>query len=168
MADSDDDDLGQRLRNERPEAPEELVRRVAEGTRTRRYPRPRPRLTLAFALSAALLVSLVAFGGVGAASSAVHSSAAALRSAVGEQAAKTRNHNSPWKKQYHRKVYICFPKAKWVKVTIAGKHKHHRVKVITYVTKLVSQSSVPALVARGSIYPVPRGGCDSLNTAPVS
>jgi hypothetical protein len=170
MGDTDDHDLGRRLRDGRPEASEELVRRVAEGTRARHDARPRPRLALAFALSGALLVSLVAFGGVGAASGVVHSSTAALRSAVGERAATTKNHNSPWKKQYHRKVYICFPVVKWVKhVKIVGKHKRtHRVKVITYVTKLVSASSVPALVARGSIYPVPQGGCSSGKTPPVS
>ena len=83
MPEYDDHDLERRLREQRSEAGDEFVDRIAAGVRSRRASSPRPRLTLAFALSLAVLVSLVAFGGVGAASSAFQSSTAAVRSAVG-------------------------------------------------------------------------------------
>ena len=108
----DDHDVEPRLRDERPEAREEFVEGVAAKVRAQRHPSARPRLTLAFALSLALLVSFVAFGGVGAASSALHSSTSAVKSAVGK-APKSRGSkapSTPAKHQYKPKVPICLPK----------------------------------------------------------
>jgi hypothetical protein len=119
----------------------------------RRHRSPRPRLGLAFAVSLALLVSLVAFGGVGAASSALHSSAAAVRSAVGDGNGKGRENEQGKASldQYHSKVFIC----------LAKHRKHHNA--LAYVARRVSARSVPSLVSKGAIYPVPARGCSSLN-----
>lgn len=190
MPGHDDHDLERRLREHRAEAHEEFVQGLAADVRGRRHPSPRPRLTLAFALSAALLVSLVAFGGVGAASNAIHSSAAAVRSAVGEphKARGSKSHSTPANKQYHQKVSICQPgvqhvvtytwvtKDKWVWKWEGRKHHRHKVLVkvpvkvkvrthtIAYSEKLVSEKRVPDLVAKGAVYPVPAAGCSSLDT----
>ena len=196
------DDLERRLREERPEARDEFVQRVAGEVRGRRtHPSARPRMTLAFALSAALLVSMVAFGGVGAAKNAVSSSTDSIRSAWGDNGGRRHHHGKePSEHQYHAKVLICVPHAryiitykwvdKWVWVwqkddnngsSALRKHRHHhrhhghkvwvlvhkkiriRVRVIVYETKRVRQSQVPELVAEGAVYPVPAGGCSSLN-----
>ena len=75
MPGHDEHDLERRLREERPEARDEFVQSLAAEVRGRRsHPSARPRLTLAFALSLALLVSMIAFGAVGAAKDAVSSS----------------------------------------------------------------------------------------------
>ena len=154
MPGHEDHDLERELRAQRPEARDEFVQHLATALRSRRHSSPRPRFGLAFALSLATLVSLVAFGGVGAASDALHSSAAAVRSAVGDGNGKGRDveQGKPSHDQYHSKVLICLPKH----------HKHHQV--LRYVTRRVSNRSVPSLVSKGAIYPVPAGGCSSLNS----
>jgi hypothetical protein len=80
---------------------------------------------------------------VGALRQARDSSTAALRSAVGEPASRHVQNGSPepFHKQYHSKVFICLPNA------------------LAYVTRSVSARSVPSLVSKGAIYPVPAGGC---------
>jgi hypothetical protein len=145
MPGHDDHDLERALRAQRPEARDEFVHNLAAAVRSRRHSAPRRRFGLAFALSLSIPVSLFAFGGVGAASSALHSSAAAVRSAVGDDngTGSGVQHGTPSDHQYHHTVLICLP-------------KHH-------VTRRVSEGSVPALVSRGAVYPVPAGGCSSLN-----
>jgi hypothetical protein len=193
MPGHDDHDLERRLREQRSEAHEEFVQNLSAEVRGRRSASPRPRLTLAFVLTGAMLVSLVAFGGVGAASSAIHSSASAVRSAVGEphKARGSKSHSTPATKQYHQKVSVCYPgvhytvtytwvtKDKWVwkwekkqnhrghwirvKVPVQVKVKE-RVKTISYFKKTVSDKRLPDLVAKGAIFPVPAEGCSSLDT----
>jgi hypothetical protein len=200
MPGHDDHDLERRLREQRPVARDEFVQGLAAKTRSRSHPTARPRLTLAFALSLALLVSLVAFGGVGAAKNAVSSSAKSVRSAWGDDGHKSKGgrgndgDGSPAHHQYHGKVDICVPKVKyvvtyhWETVTKTvykwkwqwKKHHHgHKVKVpvvityqkkvrervrtIVYRDKTVSQSKVPFLVSQGAVYPVPAGGCSTLD-----
>jgi hypothetical protein len=147
--------------------------------------RSRPRLTLAVALSLALIVSAVGFGGVGAASNALHSSTTSVRAAVDQEPAKIKKHVSPAAKQYSAKVAICYPVRHWTSAykwitkykwtwktdTKNGRASKHHVKVpylvkvrykvksVTYTTKLVSAKQVARLVAKGAIYPVPAGGC---------
>lgn len=115
MPGRDDHDLERRLREQRAEAREEFVQNAAADVRSRRLPSARPRLTLAFALSLALLVSLIAFGGVGAASSALHSSATAVRTAVGSDTHKPRggkaHKTTPAHSQYHAKATVCYPRS---------------------------------------------------------
>ena len=48
-----------------------------------------------------------------------------------------------------------------------AKHHKHGVKTLKYVTKRVSARSVPSLVSKGAIYPVPAGGCSTLNGTPT-
>jgi hypothetical protein len=153
MPGHEDHDLERELRAQRPEARDEFVQHLAAALRSRRHSSPRPRFGLAFALSLAILVSLVALGGVGAASDALHSSAAAVRSAVGDGNGKGREveQGKPSHDQSHSKVFICLPKH----------HRHH--KALAYVTRRVSDRSVPSLASRGAMYPVPAGGCSSLN-----
>ena len=152
MPGHDDHDLERALRAQRPEARDEFVQNLAAAVRSRRHSAPRPRFGLAFALSLSILVSLLAFGGVGAASSALHSSAAAVRSAVGGDNGKGGgvDHGTPSDRQYHHTVFICLP-------------THHNPQALRYVTRRVSEGSVPALASRGAVYPVPSGGCSSLN-----
>lgn len=159
MPGHDDHDLERGLRAQRPEARDEFVQQLAATVRSRRQSAPRPRFGLAFAFSLAILVSLVAFGGVGAASNALHSSAAAVRSAVGDSSGKGRDveQGKPSHDQYHGKVFICVPKH----VKYHTHRKHH--KALVYVTLRVSNRSVPSLVSKGAVYPVPAGGCSSLN-----
>jgi hypothetical protein len=118
MAGHDDHDLERRLREQRPVARDEFVQGLAAETRSRSHPSARPRLTLAFALSLALLVSLVAFGGVGAAKTAFHSSTSSLSAAWGGRSHKHHGkdwgNGSPAHNQYHSKVDICYPKTKYV------------------------------------------------------
>ena len=91
-----------------------------------------------------------ALGGdvVGALQQARDSSTAALRSAVGESPGKRFQNGSsgssaePFRKQYGTNVFLCLPNVQNV-----------------YVTRSVSARSVPSLVSRGAIYPVPAGGC---------
>jgi hypothetical protein len=153
MPGRDDHDLERGLRAQRPEARDEFVQNLAAAVRSRRYRSPHRRFGLAFALSLGILVSLVAFGGVGAASSALHSSAAAVRSAVGDGNGRSRENEQgqPVHDQYHSKVFIC----------LAKHRKHHHA--LAYVTGRVSARSVPSLVSKGAIYPVPARGCSSLN-----
>ena len=83
MPGHDDHDLERRLREQRPVARDEFVQGLAGKVRdSRSHPSARPRLTLAFALSLALLVSLVAFGGIGAAKNAVSASTSTIKSAI--------------------------------------------------------------------------------------
>ena len=146
MPGHDDHDVERALRAQRPEARDEFVQDLAAAVRGRRHSAPRPRFGLAFALSLSILVSLFAFGGVGAASSALHSSAAAVRSAVGDNGkGGVVERGTPSDRQYHHTVFICLPQA------------------LRYVTRRVSEGSVPALASRGAVYPVPSGGCSSLN-----
>ena len=152
MPGHDDHDLERALRAQRPEARDEFVQNLAAAVPSRRHSAPRPRFGLAFALSLSILVSLFAFGGVGAASSALYSSAAAVRSAVGDDNGTGRGveHGMPFDRQYHQTVFICLP-------------RHHKPQALRYVTRRVSEGSVPALASRGAVYPVPSGGCSSLN-----
>jgi hypothetical protein len=158
MPGHDDHDLERRLRGERIEPNAQFVQRVAATVRGRQHSTSRPRLTLAIALTMALLTSMIAFGGVGVAKNAINSSTSAVRSAMGEPVSKHLKNTShqPFHKQYHRKVFICLPKH----------HKHH-VKALTYVTRRVSARSVPSHVSKGAIYPVPAAGCSSLNGKPT-
>jgi hypothetical protein len=128
------------------------VQDLAVAVRSSRHSAPRPRFGLAFALSLSILVSLFAFGGVGAASSALHSSATAVRSAVGDDNGTGGGveQGTPSDRQYHHTVFICLP-------------THHKPQALRYVTRSVSEGSVPALASRGAVYPVPSGGCSSLN-----
>ena len=148
MPGHDDHDLERALRAQRPEARDAFVQDLATAVRSRRHSAPRPRFGLAFALSLSILMSLFAFGGVGAASSALHSSAAAVRSAVGDDNGKGMGvaQGTPSDRQYHHTVFICL-----------------HPQALRYVTRRVSEGSVPALVSRGALYPVPAGGCSSLN-----
>jgi hypothetical protein len=87
-----------------------------------------------------------ALGGdvVGALQQARDSSAAALRSAVGEPPSKhfQTGSDQPFRKQYGSNVSLCLPNV-------------HDVSI----TRSVSARSVPSLVAKGAIYPVPASGC---------
>lgn len=69
---NDNSKLEARLRAARPEAPDELVRRLSAQTRSRRAAmRPTPRIALAGVASAVMLVGIAAMGGVGRAASDV-------------------------------------------------------------------------------------------------
>lgn len=72
------------------------------------------------------------------------SSSAALRSAVGDSHSTrlASGSHAPFHKQYHSSVTVCV-----------------RDGQDAYVSRSVSDSSVPSLVSRGAIYPVPAGGC---------
>jgi hypothetical protein len=142
MPGHDDHDLERGLRAQRPEARDELVQNIAAAVGRRQQSPRRSRFGLAFALSLAILVSLVAFGGVGAASSALQSSSAAVRSAVGDGNGSDAQQGNPSHVQYHSKVFVCLPDS-----------------ALTYVARRVSARSVPPLVSKGAIYPVPAGGC---------
>jgi hypothetical protein len=192
MQPKDDHELERMLNDRRSQARPEFVEHLAASV-PGRHPSARPRLTLAFALSVALLVSLVAFGGVGAASSALRSSTSAVKSAVGK-ANESRGGSSstsaaPAKKQYHPKVDVCYPrfkyvityveveKTKWVWKTETKNGKTVRVhvkvtylvkqpvksKTTSYETKTVSDRRVPSLVSKGAVFPVPAGGCSSVS-----
>jgi hypothetical protein len=187
LSDEREHDLEGRLRDERHDAREEFVRTLAESVRSRRLAsrRSRPRVTLAFALSLALLVSLLAFGGAGMASGALHSSTSAVRAAVGERQSSARGQTrplTPASEQYNEKVPICIPETHYVTtfklVTIYrwvghGTHRHlvartvrirTRALVTTYREKLVHMTQVPRLISRGAIYPVPSAGCASIRS----
>jgi hypothetical protein len=195
MSEPDDHGLERRLHEVRAHARDEFVQTLASEVRGRRdgSARSRPRLTLALALSLALIVSVIAFGGVGAASSALHSSSSAVRSAVGSEKPKGKSyrsyHGGAAKYQYHPKVVVCYPrthslvtyttvtKYKWVWKTVVrdGKKVRALVKVpyarkvrvksktTAYESKTVSERRVPELVSKGAVYPVPAGGCSSLD-----
>jgi hypothetical protein len=153
MPGHDDHDLERRLRDQRPVARDEFVQGLASKMRSGSHPTARPRLTLAFALSLALLVSLVAFGGVGAAKNAVSASTSSVRTAVGDDSGKSRgsksDDESPSHKQYHGQVKICYP--------------HKQERSIIYKEKTISQSQIAHFVAKGAVYPVPAGGCSTLD-----
>ena len=87
-----------------------------------------------------------ALGGdvVGALQQASDSSTAALSSAVGGPPGKHFQNGSdePFRKQYGSNVFLCLPNV-------------HDVSV----TRSVSARSVPSLVSKGAIYPVPASGC---------
>lgn len=153
MPGHDDHELERGLRAQRPEARDELVQSIAAAGRSRPRAPWRSRFGLAFALSLAILTGLVVFGGVGAASSALHSSSAAVRSAVGDGDGTDREfeQGKPSHDQSHSKVAICLPEHS----------KHHAA--FKYLTRRVSARSVPSLVSEGAVYPVPSGGCSSLN-----
>ncbi len=196
MPGHDEHDLERRLREERPEARDEFVQSLVAEVRGRRsHPSARPRLTLAFALSLALLVSMVAFGGVGAAKDAVSSSTQTVRHAIGDGGGKDgRKHHDdgedPAHHQYHPKVDICVARVhyvytyKWVwkqdderqSPEVRKHRKHHghlvrvrvRIRVIVYETERVPQTRVPELVSHGAVYPVPAGGCETLNPKPTN
>jgi hypothetical protein len=185
-----DRDLESRLRAERREARVEFVQDVSSRVQIRRSASAsgRPRISLALALSLALLVSAIAFGGVGAASNALHSSADSLKAVVNKKPGPSiEKHTSPATKQYSPKVAICYPvwrwtikykwieKEKWVWKKDGQGHKHrvkvtfpvkvrYKVKTITYVVKRVSAKQVARLVAKGAIYPVPAGGCPHISS----
>jgi hypothetical protein len=93
-----------------------------------------------------------ALGGdvVGALQQAHASSTAALRSAVGVSVSRRVQNGGqePFHKQYYGKVFICLPNV----------HEDPG-KAVVFVTRSVSDRSVPSLVSRGAIYPVPDGGC---------
>jgi hypothetical protein len=193
MPGHDDHELERMLREQRAGARPEFVEGLAASIPAR-HPSARPRLTLAFALSLALLVSLVAFGGVGAASNALHSSTSAVKSAVGKASPSRGGSSSaaaaPAKKQYHFKVAVCYPrftyvvtyvlveKTKWIWKTEKKDGQTVRVhvkvtylvkkpvktKTTSYVEKTVSDQRVPSLVSKGALYPVPTGGCPSGGT----
>jgi hypothetical protein len=88
-----------------------------------------------------------ALGGdvVGALQQAGDSSNAALRSAVGKSLTTHFQTGTaePFRKQYGSNVSLCLPNA-------------HDV----YITRSVSARSVPSLVSKGAIYPVPARGCN--------
>ena len=138
---------------------------------------------------------LIAFGGVGAASSAIHSSAAAVRTAVGDshKARGSKSHSTPATKQYHQKVTVCYPqvhyvvthtwvtKDKWVwKWEKKPGHRGHWVRVkiqvqvkvkvktrtLSYSEKRVSDKRVPDLVAKGAVYPIPQAAARASIRAP--
>jgi hypothetical protein len=159
MPGHDEHNLERRLREERPEARDEFVQNLVAEVRGRRsHPSARPRLTLAFALSLALLVSMIAFGGVGAAKDAVSSSTDTVKQAFGDDEGEHHHHHhhhhrKPSDDQYHTKVLICVPERK----------HHHHTRTIVYDTKRVPPSRVPHLVSKGAVYPVPTGGCSTLN-----
>jgi hypothetical protein len=194
MPQFDDSDLERRSRSERSSAREEFVQRVGAQVDRQRPHSQRPRMTFAIALSLALLVSLVAFGGVGAASEALQSSTSAVKSAVGKSAGirggGPATQTPAVKKQYHPKVEVCYPrthvaityttitkyKRVWKTVTKDGKKIRvlvkasylvkvpDKTKVTTYESKKVSEQRVPGLVSRGAVYPLPAGGCSSLGS----
>ena len=202
MPGHDDHDLERRLREQRPVARDEFVQGLAAKTRSRSHPTARPRLTLAFALSLALLVSLVAFGGVGAAKNAVSSSASSVRSAwaatgtSGTQGRQRRQRlagassvprqgadllpegqvrrHLPLRDGHEDGLQVevavgqAAAPSHWVKVKVPvvityQKKVRERVKTIVYREKTVQQSKVPFLVSRGAVYPVPAGGCSTLD-----
>ena len=151
MPGHDDHDLERALRAQRPEARDEFVQDLAAAVRSRRHSAPRPRFGLAFALSLSILMSLFAFGGVGAASSALHSSAAAVRSAVGDDNGKGMGvaQGTPSDRQYHHTVFICLPASQ-----PSGAQIRHTARF---------GGLGPGARLQGRDYPVPAGGCSSLN-----
>ena len=118
MPGHDEHDLERRLREERPEARDEFVQSLAAEVRGRRsHPSARPRLTLAFALSLALLVSMIAFGGVGAAKDAVSSSTDTVKHAFGDEAARRSTGittTGARRRSVQHKVPICVPEVHYV------------------------------------------------------
>jgi hypothetical protein len=102
---------------------------------------------------------------VGVAKNAINSSTSAVRSAMGESVSKhlRNSRHEPFHKQDHRKVFICLPKHH----NQNAKHDKHHVKTLAYVTRRVLARSFPSLVSKGAIYPVPAGGCSSLNGKPT-
>ncbi len=188
MPGHEEHDLERRLREERPEARDEFVQSLAADVHGRRsHPSARPRLTLAFALSLALLVSMIAFGGVGAAKDAVSSSTDTVKHALGDDEGEHHHHptRKPSDDEYNTKVLICVPEVHYVYTREAGRrapvlrraqlpqgaqtphapraraspsHPDDRLR-----DRARSASRVPHLVSEGAVYPVPAGGCSSLN-----
>jgi hypothetical protein len=151
----DDHDLEQRLREERVEANSETTL-------------PKVRWILKVVLALAMAAGVMEYSGVGkysgagavshalrenvlgALEQARDSSTAALRSAVGVSVSRRVQNGGqePFHKQYYGKVFICLPNV----------HEDPG-KAVVFVTRSVSDRSVPSLVSRGAIYPVPDGGC---------
>jgi hypothetical protein len=166
-------DLERRLREERLEAQDEFVQSLAAEVRGRRsHPSARPRLTLAFAVSLALLVSMIAFGGVGAAKDAVSSSTDTVKQTFGDGEGEHHHHHhhrKPDDDQYNTKVLICVREVHHVSTKEDDERKSseernsHRTRTIVYETERVPLSRVPHLVSKGAVYPVPAGGCSALN-----
>jgi hypothetical protein len=50
----------------------------------------------------------------------------------------------------------------WLRPLRRAKHRKHH-NALAYVARRVSARSVPSLVSKGAIYPVPARGCSSLN-----
>ena len=128
MPGHDEHDLERRLREQRVEASSDFVQSLAADVQGRSHPSARPRLTLALALSLALVTSMVAFGGVGAASSAWHSAVRGhFNDGRGHGHGHGHGHKPPSHDQYHGKVKVCYP---------------HKSYVITYVDKTVYRKHV--------------------------
>src|SRR4051812_49160771 len=136
-------DLEARLRSQRPEPRQEFLASLADTVRSDRAKRRTPHLRVVFAggLTAALLVALASFGGLGyAASSSWHAVNAAAKAVhpAKKHRTKAAKHSSA-ADQYGRKVTIC-----------------HKGKTIT-----VDENAVPAHMAHGDS----RGACGSAKPA---
>jgi hypothetical protein len=122
------DDLERELSRNRPEPRTEFLASMVERVgRERRSTNQRMRLGFAGALTAMIVISLGAFGGLGYAASAVHSVAHVATKIVKPSKPQPVKKLSSAGAQYPKKVTIC--------------HKGHTITV--------SQSAVPAHLAHG-------------------
>ena len=102
------DDLERELRRNRPEPREEfLATMVSRVSRERRSTAPRMRLGFAGALTAMILVSLAAFGGLGYAATAVESVAHVATKVVTPSKPHAVKQLSSAAAQYPKKITIC-------------------------------------------------------------
>src|SRR4051812_16118295 len=103
-------DLEARLRSQRPEPRQEFLASLADTVRSDRAKRtPHLRVVFAGGLTAALLVALASFGGLGYAASsswhAVHAAAKVVHPAKKHKATAAKRSSAA--DQYGRKVTIC-------------------------------------------------------------
>jgi hypothetical protein len=116
-------EVAQELRASRPEPRREFIRAVEERLHAERYRRrPAQSWVLAGALSAALLVALAGFGGLGYAASTARHVARAATHLVKPQAARTvaSSDISSAAAQYGKKVAIC---------TVEPNGKQHTIRI---------------------------------------
>ena len=129
------DDLEARLRDERPQPSDELVRRLSSDAGLR-DDRRSPRLGLVIALSVAVVLAFALTGGIGYAASAAASGTSALKGLVvrNDDNGKANAKSGSASDQYGRKVLICH-------IPPGNPGNAHTISV--------PQSAVPAHLAHG-------------------
>ncbi len=109
-------DIENRLRKERPAAPDDLVRRLTGGTEKRRTA-PRKRLGVVFALTTMLVLAFSLTGGIGYAASSLQKGSSAVRELVAPRAKPSTGQSGQKptpissrgsaRNQYNEKVVLC-------------------------------------------------------------
>ena len=103
---SEFEDVESRLRDERPEPSDELVRRISDDVdrSTPRLGAPRLRLGAAVTVSAAMLAVVIALGGVG---GSLDAATGVIQADNAGNSSKDKDKGKPSHDQYDEKVTIC-------------------------------------------------------------